>query len=100
MRHLFTDVLPIGTRRDHIEHYFNELERLIFTTDDHGDPIQNEQFDNGPDDGVQRDYQYFSPLVLEERAGRHQLQPDPQSLDTAADGVDVHHILSSKIAEP
>lgn len=95
MRHLFTEVLPVGKRRDHIEHYFNELEKLIFTTDDDGNAIQNEQFDDGPDDGIQRNYQYFSPLVLEERAGRHQLQSDPQSMDTTTHGVDFDNLLPS-----
>jgi hypothetical protein len=96
-RHMFKNLLPVGENKSAIEKYFNDLETLIYTTDH---AIRNEEFDDGPDDGIQREYQYLSTSVLKERASQPQLQPDPQALETPPDGLDLDDKLSGTPASP
>lgn len=63
MKDLFLNKLPIGDNKEHIEQYFNDLEKVIYTTDD----VKNDEF---PTDDAQRDYRYFSASLLKERASR------------------------------
>lgn len=73
MRDLFRDKLPVGDGKEIFENYFNEVEKLIYTTE-----LQDESFVDEPE----RDYKYFSTHLLEQRARAHQLQSLPQDVDS------------------
>lgn len=95
MRYLFEKCLPVGKQREHITDYFNELEKLIYTTD-----VKNDEFNDDDSTNPQREYQYFSASVLKERASQPQIFANPSHMEHSNDNInDVGDKLSSKDIE-
>lgn len=77
MKDLFLNKLPIGDNVEHLQRYFNDLEKVIYTTDN----VKNDEF---PSNDTERDYRYFSASLLKERASR---DPDITNGENVADST-------------
>lgn len=86
MRTLFYECLPIGDRIEHIDNYFNELEKIIYTKEN-ADGINYEEFSDPEPCEATREYRYNSATVFKERSERrHHLLPSGEGMESPSDG--------------